>query len=236
MEKIICAACGIEKEINDHYYHNTRMDICKDCFKEEMVETNNVYATFKKYDTPFILDLWEVSEREVGNGSYFTIDQYMKNLNLPQFRGLRWKDSKLDKNTSGFELSFDREVILNLKDEVKSLTSKIKSAREREDFGTYKNLILAYKEVLKLLQDTERNIKWEEKNKKEKDMTRNFDVVDTGGNKKEVRINIYNLLKSLKEKMNGFSKEEQIEQAKDFIGLNYAYDLLFLLDHLDEVQ
>ncbi|MDD2627027.1 MAG: hypothetical protein PHI87_05725 [Candidatus Methanomethylophilus sp.] len=46
-------------------------------------------------------------------------------------------------------------IVLNtLRNEIKCLVPKIEKARENEDYGTYKNLILAYKEVLLLINDT----------------------------------------------------------------------------------
>lgn len=47
-----------------------------------------------------------------------------------------------------------REV---LEKELKELEPKITRARENNDFGTYKNMILAYKEVLHLLQEVDKN-------------------------------------------------------------------------------
>ena len=45
------------------------------------------------------------------------------------------------------------EIVENLRNELNSLTAKIKKTRENNDFGTYKNLILAYKEVLSLYRE-----------------------------------------------------------------------------------
>lgn len=53
--------------------------------------------------------------------------------------------------------SFSELVIDNLKNEIESLTFKIQKVRENHDFGTYKNLILAYKEVLNLIIDMEKH-------------------------------------------------------------------------------
>ncbi len=50
-------------------------------------------------------------------------------------------------------LKFD--IMDNLKEELKCLTKKIKQERESENFGTYKNLILAYKEILMILKSLE---------------------------------------------------------------------------------
>jgi hypothetical protein len=50
--------------------------------------------------------------------------------------------------------SFDESIVDNLKSELESLTIKIQKTRENHDFGTYKNLILAYKEVLGLYKES----------------------------------------------------------------------------------
>ena len=42
------------------------------------------------------------------------------------------------------------DIAKNLKSELELLTVKIKECRERNDYGTYKNLILAYREILNL--------------------------------------------------------------------------------------
>jgi len=44
-----------------------------------------------------------------------------------------------------------------LENELKALEPKIQRARDNNDFGTYKNLILAYKEVLHLIGDVEKS-------------------------------------------------------------------------------
>lgn len=50
-----------------------------------------------------------------------------------------------------------------LYDEVKCLVPKIQKARENEEYGTYKNLILAYKEVLLLVNDMYKQYGFENK-------------------------------------------------------------------------
>ena len=46
-----------------------------------------------------------------------------------------------------------KEVSGNLKSEIEELSKKVKQAREFENWGTYKNLILAYKEIVKMYND-----------------------------------------------------------------------------------
>lgn len=53
-------------------------------------------------------------------------------------------------------LKFD--IMDNLKEELICLTKKIKEEREKENFGTYKNLIVAYKEILTIYKDLHRFI------------------------------------------------------------------------------
>lgn len=50
-----------------------------------------------------------------------------------------------------FEEYFNGAVDDTLKNEIKCLVPKIESARKADNIGTYKNLILAFKEVLELL-------------------------------------------------------------------------------------
>ena len=58
---------------------------------------------------------------------------------------------------------FNKDVLENLKSEITELNCKIKKAREEENWGTYKNIILAYTNVL----DTINKYDKETKNKKD---------------------------------------------------------------------
>lgn len=49
------------------------------------------------------------------------------------------------------DMSFDEKIIKTLRNEIEALTPKLQQTRENRDFGTYKNLINAYREVLNLL-------------------------------------------------------------------------------------
>lgn len=63
------------------------------------------------------------------------------------------------------KVKFYGEIIDNLKKELDILALKIKKARENNNFGTYKNLILAYKEILELYKDLANEFKEEDSNK-----------------------------------------------------------------------
>jgi len=51
------------------------------------------------------------------------------------------------------EISFQEKVLSTLKNEIEALTPKLQHTRENGDYGSYKNLINAYKEVLNLIRD-----------------------------------------------------------------------------------
>ena len=51
-------------------------------------------------------------------------------------------------------MSFNERVLKTLMDEIEALTPKIQKTRENNEFGTYKNMINAYREVLNLIQST----------------------------------------------------------------------------------
>lgn len=51
------------------------------------------------------------------------------------------------------EMSFQEKVLSTLKNEIESLTPKLQKTRENGDYGSYKNLINAYREVLNLIRD-----------------------------------------------------------------------------------
>ena len=53
------------------------------------------------------------------------------------------------------EKTFDESVTDTLKNEIEALTPKIQKARNKDEIGTYKNLILAYKEVLFLIHNAQ---------------------------------------------------------------------------------
>jgi len=55
------------------------------------------------------------------------------------------------------DLSFNEKVTKTLIDEIEALTPKLQQTRENKDYGTYKNLINAYREVLNLMQNNMKN-------------------------------------------------------------------------------
>ena len=59
-------------------------------------------------------------------------------------------------------------ILSTLQHELMELKEKIESARKREDYGTYKNLILAFKEVIHLIHEEEEKTEWKDMSSKYK--------------------------------------------------------------------
>jgi len=130
-------------------------------------------------------------------------------------------------------------IILNtLFNEINCLVPKITKARENEDFGTYKNLILAYKEVLLLINNTyqQYGLKNEKVN-----MYINY-IVSPNKNKVEVLIRdkhymIWgNAYKKIEDFINPIKQIAENENATIYIDVNGCgmalYDLLSEIDGL----
>ena len=56
----------------------------------------------------------------------------------------------------------DKSILDTLQYEAMELKDKIENARKREDYGTYKNLILAFKEIINLIHEEDDKSKWKE--------------------------------------------------------------------------
>jgi len=142
-----CIECGIEKNLDNSFYksnlsiYDSKMLICKDCVKE-IKGIEKIKDVLRMNDIVFIDDLWFRCNQNMA--------EYLKNLSLSQYKNLKWGDSYTPKN------EFKDKVINTLKGEIDALTPKLKQTREDRDYGTYKNLINAYKEVLNLLNDYNR--------------------------------------------------------------------------------
>ena len=79
--------------------------------------------------------------------------EYLKRISsLPQYRGKTFSDKPTKKE-------FD--LIDTLKIEQKMLIDKIAKLREKGDFGSYKNLIVALRDISRLIHDEENMKRWE---------------------------------------------------------------------------
>jgi hypothetical protein len=101
--QIACSRCA-KLKAKKHFYqsidnpmHPTgRVPYCKDCLKlmisdtKGKVDINKVYDALQKIDRPFLYDLFVVSMNGHFNDKF---GEYVKNLQMVQYRSLTWKDS-----------------------------------------------------------------------------------------------------------------------------------------------
>lgn len=150
--KIICQDCGIEYDKSQYYSSRIegqeRMPICKYCFEKELTNSGSIEVTFRKYDIPFINELWEeISDSYKGSD---TLPQYMKALYLPQYINLKWKDTNWYKDESK-ETNFYEEIVRNLKKEAQKLNKKITKASNENDMNLYIASIKSLRDTLDLI-------------------------------------------------------------------------------------
>jgi len=149
-EKFICENCGIEKNETHYYFSRIQgqkyMKICKDCFIEEFKNSKDALGVLRKYNIPFFKSLWD---------SCNDLRYYIKAINsLPQYRGLGWKDSKLENEESEQETNFYDKIVNNLKKEAEKLNNKLSLIRENlENPNKYADMNI-YIATLKSLKET----------------------------------------------------------------------------------
>ena len=119
-EKYLCYCCG-NKKARSNFYTSTDpfnsvgvTPYCKDCLEKIARNYNNNYKEFgdvtktslmaacERADVPFIEILWESSYNEVNDPSLKKPKTnvwaaYIKNVKMPQYNGMRWRDGDLFK-------------------------------------------------------------------------------------------------------------------------------------------
>lgn len=155
MEKKLCKECGIERNVNNFYLsHETgkeHLDICKDCFFDEINKNIDIQSVFRKYNIPFLIVLWSSLEKSYSGNEIIT--QYMKCINsFPQYRNLLWKDSVLYDETREKETNFYDEIVTNLQKEAKKLNQKLTNiSNNNGDFNNYISILKSLRETLDLI-------------------------------------------------------------------------------------
>lgn len=135
-EKYLCYCCGSSKPRSKFYsstdpYNSVGVAIyCKDCIERIARNWNQNYKEFgdvtkqscmaacERLDVPWLEEVWEISYNEVNNPSLKKPKtnmwaSYAKNIKLPKYNGLRWRDGDLfnnDKSNTAIPISEDRDV------------------------------------------------------------------------------------------------------------------------------
>jgi len=153
INKIICTDCGIEYEENKYYLSRIegqeRMPICKDCFERELINSGSMETTFKKYNVPYLTELWnEIGE---GHSDNYTFPRYMKALYLPQYINLKWKDTDWYGKKYHVKTNFYDGIVKSLKDDAKKLNTQLSKAMDSRDMGLYISTVKSLRDTLDLI-------------------------------------------------------------------------------------
>ena len=128
--KFLCYCCGESKPRSKFYASTDPFNsiklvcYCKDCLEKIARNYNNYYKEFgdvtktslmaacERMDIPYLEKVWEASHREVNDSSLKKPKTniwaaYVKNIKLPQYNGLRWKDG--DNFNNGMSVLDDTE-------------------------------------------------------------------------------------------------------------------------------
>lgn len=122
-----CVSCQSDKRKSEFYasysklHADGKMPYCKECLQSivDISDINTVKDALTKIDRPFLYDLW-VSTLKSG-GNVFGI--YIKNIQMPQYRYLTWKDSQHESSVAAdddydelLEDMFDEQSVLEEKE------------------------------------------------------------------------------------------------------------------------
>lgn len=132
----ICSNCGktaTESTISSSFYisdsiyfKNTgRTPLCKDCIMElsfdgDRLNMNKFKDVLKVVDKPFLNNIFKASKEkctDIDTGIINDIDafkEYMKNIVMPQYRGLVWSDSDKIQNEASKDELFDKTERINV--------------------------------------------------------------------------------------------------------------------------
>lgn len=108
-EKQVCTGCGEPKALSEFYASSSpfhkffgKLSICKECFwnyigvDNEEFDLNKLVDALRMIDKPFIMDLLEPTLQEAERDNKAIGKIYMKNIAMPQYKGLTWNDSQFD--------------------------------------------------------------------------------------------------------------------------------------------
>ena len=135
-EKFLCYCCGSEKKRSEFYKSSDPFNsvgvtpYCKNCLERIARNYNNTTKQFgdvtkqslmlacERADVPYLDKLWDASYNEVHDPSLKQPKTnvwaaYIKNVKMPQYNGMRWRDGDLFKESSEQVLLTSEEKEIN---------------------------------------------------------------------------------------------------------------------------
>ena len=184
-EKFLCYCCGDTKPRSKFYtstdpFNSVKLTCyCKECLERIARNYNNTTKQFgdvtkqslmlacERADVPYLEKLWDASYNEVHDPSLKQPKTnvwaaYIKNVKMPQYNGMRWRDGDLfkegeNKNT---EENFERNLTPEVLDEYKTNKKDIIRLIGYDPFANYpveQDLPVLYAQLISFIDEETKN-------------------------------------------------------------------------------
>lgn len=184
-EEFLCYYCG-NKKVRSKFYASTDpfntvgvIPFCKDCIEKIArnynktskqfgdVTKQSLCAALERMDLPYLDILWEASYKEVNAPD---LDRpktnvwaaYIKNVKLPQYNGMRWRDGDLFKKgeVKNIDEDFERNLTPEVLDEYKTNKKDIIRLVGYDPFANYpveQDLPVLYAKLVSFIDEETKN-------------------------------------------------------------------------------
>lgn len=184
-EEFLCYYCG-NKKVRSKFYASTDpfntvgiIPFCKDCIEKIArnynktskqfgdVTKQSLCAALERMDLPYLDILWEASYKEVNAPD---LDRpktnvwaaYIKNVKLPQYNGMRWRDGDLFKKgeVKNIDEDFERNLTPEVLDEYKTNKKDIIRLVGYDPFANYpveQDLPVLYAKLISFIDEETKN-------------------------------------------------------------------------------
>ena len=187
-EKFLCYCCGNEKKRSDFYKSSDPFNsvgvtpYCKNCLEEIARNYNSKTKQFgdvtkqslmlacERADVPYLEKLWDASYNEVHDPSLKQPKTnvwaaYIKNVKMPQYNGMRWRDGDLFKEGNGEEIknteeTLERSLTPEVLDEYKTNKRDIIRLIGYDPFANYpveQDLPVLYAQLISFIDEETKN-------------------------------------------------------------------------------
>lgn len=184
-EKFLCYCCGSEKKRSEFYKSSDPFNsvgvtpYCKNCLERIARNYNNTTKQFgdvtkqslmlacERADVPYLDKLWDASYNEVHDPSLKQPKTnvwaaYIKNVKMPQYNGMRWRDGDLFKEgeSKNTEENFERNLTPEVLDEYKTNKKDIIRLIGYDPFANYpveQDLPVLYAQLISFIDEETKN-------------------------------------------------------------------------------
>ena len=184
-EKFLCYCCGGEKKRSEFYKSSDPFNsvgvtpYCKNCLERIARNYNSTTKQFgdvtkqslmlacERADVPYLEKLWDASYNEVHDPSLKQPKTnvwaaYIKNVKMPQYNGMRWRDGDLFKEgeSKNTEENFERNLTPEVLDEYKTNKKDIIRLIGYDPFANYpveQDLPVLYAQLISFIDEETKN-------------------------------------------------------------------------------